>query len=243
MCFGCNKKTVTCFTVACFTDLTAATRSGQCGTRFTVACLQISLDVNSCNKKWTLCDPFQCGVLTDLLPWCVRPQQEVDSLWRVSVWRADRSSPLVCSAATRSGHFVTRFSVACWQIFSLGVFGRNKKWTLCDAFHCGLLTDLLPRCVRPQQEAPQHRPAVQTAAGGGGPVTVSRVSAWPVDHPGQRHLGGSVCWPRQRWADDAGYLRWRWWGWQGRGVDYSRWRQLGGGGGASGGVDYSRRSQ
>ena len=31
---------------------------------------------------------------------------------------------------------MTRFSVACLQIFSLGVFGRNKKWTLCDAFHC-----------------------------------------------------------------------------------------------------------
>ena len=141
----------------------------------------------------------------------------------------------MCTAPTRSGQFVTRFTVACLQI-SLDVYGPYKKWTVCDLFHCCVLTDLLPRRVRPQQEAPQHRPAVQPAAGGGGPITVSRVSAWPLDHPGQRHLGGSVRWPQQRWADDAGYLRWRWWGWgcQGKGVlttqDGDNWGVREGGG-------------
>ena len=128
---------------------TAPTRSGQFVTRFTVACLQISLDVYGPYKKWTVCDPFHCGLLTDL-PRCVRPLQEVDSLWPVSLWRAYRSSPSMCTAPTRSGQFVTRFTVACLQI-SLDVYGPYKKWTVCDPFHCGLLTDL-PRCVRPLQE-------------------------------------------------------------------------------------------
>ena len=75
----------------------------------------------------------------------------------------------MCTAATRSGHFVTRFTVVCLQIsldvfwlqqkdcdvFHCGVlhrsYGRNKKWTVWDTFHCGVLTDLL-RCEQLQQE-------------------------------------------------------------------------------------------